>query len=36
MAYEHVLKMLVGGLENTASDFEKLRNCSICASSSAG
>jgi len=24
MAYEHVLKMLVGGLENTASDFEKL------------
>lgn len=24
MAYEHVLKMLAGGLENTASDFEKL------------
>jgi hypothetical protein len=24
MAYEYVLKMLVGGLENTASDFEKL------------
>jgi hypothetical protein len=24
MAYEQLLKMLVGGLENTASDFEKL------------
>jgi hypothetical protein len=24
MAYEHILKMLLGGLENTASDFERL------------